>query len=246
MVDTEIMERLQPLLDEGVCRTTSEGAFRFVTNASRPGPFLFKLVPHRHRCLLWFHVMAETFGFVPSPCRSCWKTVVYPRDVEELFRLYDLQQGLDHLSKCGMEMRPYVPADYAGYFYHSSREEALADHPRLEAAVRRELGQDTQVFLKRACTELTMRFGDPDGWRPAAEEPALEQRIARLFADEVYDAHQPPEVARQVQRDWVLWAYRRGDRTYTKYLDSFDIFSDYILVPGDGDAADLQFAVLQL
>ena len=245
-MNTEIVARLQPLLAERVCHATPEGTFSFVTDASRPGPFLFKLVPHRHRCLLWFHVMAGTFGFVASPCYSCWKTVVYPRDLDELFRLHDLQQGLDHLSKCGMEMRPYVPADYAGYFYHASREEALADHPRLEAAVRRELGPDARVFLKRACTELTMRFGDPDGWRPTTGEPALERRIARLFADEVHDADQPAEITRQVQRDWVLWAYRRGDRTYAKYLESFDIFSDYVLVPGDGDAADLQFAVLQL
>jgi hypothetical protein len=145
-----------------------------------------------------------------------------------------------------MEMRPYVPADYAGYFYHSSREEALADHPRLEAAVRRELGSDAPVFLKRACTELTMEFGDPDGWRPAAEEAALERHLTSLFADEVYGAHHSPDATRRVQRDWVLWAYRRGDRTYAKHLEDFGIFSDYVLVPGDGDAADLQFAVLQL
>lgn len=245
-MDPEITEKLQPLLDKGVCCLDPEGRLRFVDQASRPGPFLFKLVPHHTRCLLWFHVMAQTFGFVPSPCHSCWKTVVYPRDIEELFRLHDLQQGLDHLSKCGMEMRPYVPADYSGYFYHSSREEALADHPRLEAAVLQELGRDAKVFLKRACTEFTLKFGDPKGWQLTPEQLALEKRISGLFSDEVYDAARSPQITREVQRDWVLWAYRRGDPAYKKYLESFDIFSDYALVPGDGDAADLQFAVLQL
>ena len=244
-MDPEITGRLQPLLAGGLCSVGPDGVFRFVDHGSRRGPFLFKLVPHRHRCLLWFHVMFETFGFVPSPCYSCWKTVVYPRDVEELFKLYDLQQGLPRLSKCGMEMRPYVPADYSGYFYHSSREEALADHAQIEAAVRGELGPDARVFLKRACTELTLQFGDPDGWRLTAEHLALEKRIAGLFADEVHDAEQSPAITREVQGSWVLWAYRHGDQVYKKYLDRFDIFADYVLVPG-GAAADLQFAVLQL
>jgi hypothetical protein len=62
-----------------------------------------------------------TGKFVHSYCMGCFKVVVKPRTVKELFALYDLQlneaKPKDWYCKCGIEERKYVPVQYGGYFY---------------------------------------------------------------------------------------------------------------------------------
>ena len=80
------------------------------------------------RCGLWHKVMFDVWKFVPKGCLDCWKVVVRPKDLENLFRVYNMMVDLDMPSKCGAEQRESVFGLWGGYFYNRSLEAGLDCH----------------------------------------------------------------------------------------------------------------------
>jgi hypothetical protein len=229
----ELHTRIAPLVEAGLYAVTEDGRYDLAAGAAPLSPFLFKAKAHSYQCFLWFHVLFEVFGVVPSRCHDCYKTAVYPDTLEQLVRLYGFQQHRDHLAKCGAELRDYVPSMYSGYFYHASREAAEHEHGPLRDAVRAEVCGDVRVVLKRACTEFALGMDD-DLSATAAAGADLEAAVTALFVCRDHlrgdvDPTAPAEAAR-TRRLWLTWAARHGDPTLSRCLEAPGLFSHYALV----------------
>ena len=119
-------------------------------------------------------ILFQAFNFKPSFCRdSCWKVVVSPRTLRELYQLRLIQLDMVDADpkcwcKCGIEMRPINGGVlYGGYFYENSKEVGLKRWHEVRSLV--DFG--IPVILKRHCTEMELRFGDPEKYisQPAEE-----------------------------------------------------------------------------
>lgn len=240
MDTAELHEKIAPLVEAGLYAVADDGRYELSPAAGRLSPFLFKAKAHSYQCFLWFHVMFEVFGFVPSRCHDCYKTAVYPETLEQLVQLYRFQQGYDHLSKCGADLREYVPSVYSGYFYHVSREAAEREHAPIRAAVEAAVAGAPRIVLKRACTELALQMDD-DLRERAAANAGLESALAALFVcrDHLRGDVDPtrPDDARTTWRLWLTWAARHADPTLSRCLRETDLFGDYVLVDVPGDHA---------
>ena len=187
-------------------------------------------------CGLWHNIMFDLYGFIPTPCMECWKVVVAIDTVEQLFDMDKMQQGLKEHSKCGIEVRDYVPRNYGAYFYNASVDEgqrryrqvvdAISERPLLKVLLEPvdEDGYPKKVILKRGCTEFERKFPKSNNWVATAEQVQVEQGIVELFDRDFPLSEQLPMQKLHVYRKWIEFAVAHGDMTYLKFTDGKPMF----------------------
>ena len=135
----DIILMCSDLLQQGVLvQRDVDGKLDFKASApSWDVPWHFTVQKGNLNCLLWNRVifnhifkkvpdsLLQGRVWVPSGCQNCFKIVVRPHNLKQLFDLVDLQKRLDFDAKCGIEHRPYVFGLYGGYFYNRGLEQGL-------------------------------------------------------------------------------------------------------------------------
>ena len=189
-------------------------------------------------CNLWHRVMfdavsmqlPESRRFVPSPCQSCYKVVVRPGTIKQLFALLDLQKQLGKPSKCGIETRPTVHGLYGGYFYNIGLDVGVDCYKTVRAAVDAAdfLGPDVPVFLKRACTEYEMECGPSNKWEITDDQLQIEALIEQNFVKDDVLREQSEAAILYVHRKWIEFAYMNGDPTYSEFSGGEPLYPPYI------------------
>jgi len=183
-------------------------------------------------CFKWmglvFNILSSRskIQFVPSYCMNCYKVVVRPKTLKQLFALENLQKRLNLPSKCGIEIRDYVPALYGGYFYNRGVEEGRKCYKIVREAVDKDkvLGKDVDVYLKRSCTEMEQKFGDSDKWvEPSEKQMEMEETLLSMIAYDPNGQGQPPHFVAHVHKWWIEWAFQHGDMTYLEYTAGLPI-----------------------
>ena len=161
-----------------------------------------------------YHTMFKAFGFIPTPCLSCWKVVVKPRTIVELFKLYNLQVDLNRQCKCGIEQwRPYVNPLYGGYFYNESKEEGFERYHEVRQSVDEQISPDVPVVLKRFCTEFELRFGDSKGYQQPKMAKKWEAMMDKWYVRYPSCKEQSPLIVIDIMERWIHFAMRYGDPT---------------------------------
>lgn len=217
-------------------------------------PWVYHKGDFRHNCFLWkqvtFHEIVEKHlprekWFAPLGCQECFKVVVRPQTLEQLFALEQLQKRLDRPSKCGIEMRPSVFGNYGGYFYNRGVNEGLECWRLVKAAVAEDplLGPTIPVILKRGCTEIEHGVGPSDKWGITPEQVELEQRLHELFVNDIPAIQQRDHFKQDVRQRWIEFAYDRGDVTAAKFNEGKPLYPDYVTYQhmaeeGGSDAAE--------
>jgi len=186
------------------------------------------------RCHLYNRVFFESLSHIHSYCRNCYKVVVRPRTIVELFDLYELQREMGVPCKCGLERRDTVHGLYGGYFYNRGKEEGLERLAQVKEAVARIISPDIPIILKRYCTEYEIGPGSkgpsdamPDV-TPAEREWELE--IESLFPnDPGRNSAVPIDLVNvHVMVHWIHYAYKHGDKTYSTFTDGNPLFPPYV------------------
>ena len=183
-----------------------------------------------------FQVVQPKIGerWVPSTCVECWKTVIYPKTLKQLFALEDVMMNdprvIMHDCKCGIEVRPITPRLYGGYAYAGSLEEGRKMYADFRAAVddHPDLGPDVKVILKRGCTEMEAECGPSDQWKIRPEHKAAEDLARRFIAFTEQENEQLKHHVRHVHATWIEWACAHGDETYKLYTGGKSIHGDYV------------------
>ena len=233
------------------------------TQRMQPDPVWAYIKPGMNQnCLFWHAILFDAIHEkkrVPIPCQNCWKVVLMPRDIEELFASYLLIHELGRPGKCGTEGdRANTDRFYGAYWYNNSIEEGLECYELVKAQVERDRtfeatildaplkvrfsnGYDgpPRVLLKRACTEFEQACGPSDKWDWDDEQVEIERIAADSFSQDIVTMHQTDiQLARLAYR-WIHSAFKWGDKKYTMFTNGNRLYPPPVTYH-DMDAAKLQ------
>lgn len=192
-------------------------------------PWLNTKVDSRRHCFKWHRIYFNFYGLIPSGCMNCFKLVVRPRTLKELFVLRDLQakqvQDPDFVAcKCGIERRANVKvkALYGGYYYMPleatmAERKSLARKIKLE--VRGELGIQYTPFLKRGCTEMEAGAGSSESWEYDEKDRMFEDILESTWVIPKIPLPEPTVLRPSIMKRWILWAAENSDPTAKDYID---------------------------
>lgn len=227
-----VIERLEPLLgaagyyvkrDNGRIGRTMSLGWAWQT------PWLHMKQAHKKRCGLDSHVIFQNYGFITQRCQECWKIVVAPRTLTELFKLKEIEDDLGLPAKCGIEVREHTPRMYGGYFYTCSLEEGRDVYQIVRKAISEGISPDVSVILKRGCTEMEMEVGPSPFWVVTKENRELEEIIEERVEDTSISFCNPPDyMVAHIKQSWAHWAYAHGDETYLEYTDGQPLYPETV------------------
>ena len=182
----------------------------------------------------WRHDTSNLLGYVPKHCLNCWKLVVRPRTLSELFKLLKLMEGMvaddpKCFCKCGVESREYVNSNYGGYFYQRSKEALQARYTQVRKLVDEQISPDVDVIPKRGCTEFELKYGPSDKYEELDQYTSgyadhWEKMIEKNCVMRQIKAHQPELVKLPVMKGWIEFAWGRGDPTVWQFLDGTPLY----------------------
>lgn len=213
----DIIGHLRPLFKQGACYIREDLKIGLKGTNTWNVSWIYTLFGEDRDCIIPLQVLFPHYGFIPSRCHRCWKVVVRPRTLKELFALYELQAWLKLPSKVGVEERPYIHSTYGGYFYSNTLEDGLACKTRVEKAIAADISPDIPIILKRGCTEFEQKYPNPATWTITKEQEEVEADIAEWLVLETKKVDQSELVIRNVKRRWVELAYACGDETYRDF-----------------------------
>ncbi|MHC4310880.1 MAG: hypothetical protein ACYSW3_00230 [Planctomycetota bacterium] len=190
---------------------------------------------------IYFAVITNS-GKVPIYCQKhCWKVVIAPRNLQELFALRFFMLDMDRPAKCGMEMeRLNSDKLYGGYFYNTSMEEGLEcfdlvkkklhecptyDREIMGCRVQVEIEPDIPIILKRACTEFEQNCGPADEWGWDEDQEEFERFAMDAFVMDFQNFEQSDNQLGALFVKWIHAAYRIGDKTYLKFCNDNELFA---------------------
>lgn len=227
IINSDLLEPIMPLLRSRVYFFTRGGRIDCKRGLNADTPWVHIRQAQGKDCGLWHQVWFNHYGFIPFGCQSCWKVVVRPRTLKEMFELYELMKFLDLPSKLGIERRFSVPALFGAYFYNNSYEDGQQCYKFVREAVSQALSPDVKVILKRGCTEMEHAFGDSTKWMVSEEQAGLEKRLSDLFLPMTDQYNQPDAYNEHVMAGWIKFAFAGGDPTAAEF-SSEPLFPPYV------------------
>ena len=194
-------------------------------------PWINSKLCGERNCKKW-HIYFKHYNMISRNCFHCWKIVVKPKNLDQLFMLYDLQteyvKKKDALAcKCGIERRPYRTHSgwYAGFFYtpFATEPKEAAEHCRdIQHLVRKKLGDLTEVFLKRACTEFEDDFGPSESWEYPEWAHQREDLLDSVWDIPTRPLSEPEMIRTFIKKEWIRWGVSHGDKTALKYVGNME------------------------
>ena len=223
----DLIEVLKPALEKGLIYIR-EGDYKFVfkTIVAWNMPWVFGgKKDYSMNCPLFHSVILKYFDFIPERCAECWKVVVRPNTLSQLWKVSDLQQTTDRWCKAGIETRKTVSALYGAYWYNRSIDEGF----ECKAYVKEEMAKispDIGVILKRGCTEFEHKFGNSTQWTVDRDWEAYVNE--RIVIDDFPMPDAPEQVTRHTKLNWIRFAYENGDMAYKEFTGGKSLYPDPI------------------
>lgn len=184
----------------------------------------------------WYKHIEVIHGFIPKPCRECWKVVVAPKTLKQLFQLLAIERKMVAenpycFCKCGIEKRTDVERNYGGYFYTNDLNQGLLRLGQVRERVHGLIGQDVPVILKRGCTEFERKYGPSDKWDDLIkpEHDTLWLRLNQIFKLEKRNIRQPDLVQKHVMVTWIEYAGSIGDPSIPELNNGNKIYPGYVV-----------------
>ncbi len=208
-------------IDEQRLRFTSDGKLKEFKRLTKDIPWLYtkemKDFPTQKQCSIYLTYFLDNLGFIHSFCHDCYKVVVRPKTVVQLFKLYDIQRDMGLPSKCGVETRSYISSYYGGYFYTRSLEEGKVMYHRVKKVIDKNFNSGIPVILKRGCTEYELKFGASDKWEILPNQKEWEAKFNDIYIEDCkYPDVTPDILVAYIKRMWIHFAASQKipDMTY--------------------------------
>lgn len=190
------------------------------------------------KCVKWHTFLFNCYGEIPLECFDCYKVVVRPSTVEDLFKLREVQKKLPTTIPCksGIELRPIVGAKYGGYFYNRGLPEGLDkldfvrqlcidNNIKVTDGINHDCDVLRGIYLKRACTEYETKFGDSDKWVHNPVEREISAYLDRKVHPSCFESVDTgPDEEQCVEHSWVNFAHDKGDLTYMNLTDNEPLY----------------------
>jgi len=217
-----LIEKLEQLLKARVFHFGAEDG-KLTSNISHvwETPWITVHRDNDRECMLWHQILFKFMDVIPSFCLNCWKVVVRPNTLDEVFQLHDMMLGWNRSSKIGIEVRAYVQSLYGAYFYNNSLEEGNECLEFVKEQVHSKINPEIDVHLKRYCTEFELRHGDSDKYKQRPEDLIWEKIVHDSFALQDMPLLQPqphPAIIKQhIIQKIIEYATKMKDPTVPKY-----------------------------
>ncbi len=198
------------------------------------GPLILKDAPaggcQRHMTVF------NQFNVIPEFCFDCYKVLITPRTVMELFKLLMIFDGLvlpsNNTRKCMVEGRADCAGTYKGFIYCRSIKEGKEVRNILRERVTVDISSDVPVTVKRGCSEYARthpRYAQikpgtaimpfPPSWK--VHEDFVDKNYALMHnadssnvSTEINAAYPPSEIF--ALHYWLQYAATIGDISYLK------------------------------
>jgi len=186
-------------------------------------PHLWKDAPKHgcSRCMALF----EGFNVIPQYCFDCYKVVIAPRTVVELFKLLLTYENMklpnDNTRKCMIETRSYSSGVYKGFVYCRTLDEGKEILKSVRQAVSDNISPEIPVNLKRGCSEYAQVYPDTGNW-----EYGKHWQFYETFVDENFVFQGPVDASGDNKEQeysmselfamqfWLRYAATIGDMSY--------------------------------
>ncbi len=143
---------------------------------------------HPGGCGRHYSVFNE-FNIIPEYCFSCYKVLIEPTTVMELFKLIILFDKIhlpnNNTRKCMVETRPDCSGTYKGLIYCRGLEEGQEVCGLISNAVADEISPNISVTLKRGCTEYNTAYPGYSSAQPDVKP--MEYKPEWKILEEEYD-----------------------------------------------------------
>ena len=213
-IESVITQKLEPLVSSGKFTIDLDGKIRLHRKLVIDIPWVFVRGREFGDCYMFKDIWFEHFKIIPSFCQAyCYKVVIKPRTVKELFETYETLRAMNVPSKAGLETRAYQQGHYRAFIYCNG----LQDGERRFKEARAAIPADIPVVLKRGCTEFEYLMPS-DKWHVPPEQSAFEQKLMAIFQTEPIAPFQPQWIINAIKRRWIAHAYKIGDETYKEVI----------------------------
>jgi hypothetical protein len=251
--ENDIIGHLKLLFTQnGYKLRSSDGKIYAELSQVTDGPWVhiaqaFRSNGHPFDCYRWHKIMFVFISsrlkepFVPSECHKCWKVVLRPKTLKQLFVTEAMQRSLGRPSKLGMEERSKVFGNWGAYWYNESMEEGIYCYNLIKEFMSRnedlaplldeldENGRTTQLLLKRGCTEFEDLCGPSDQWKVDEDQQKLESLVNYYVLADDLNREQFEHLQRHVKKRWIEFAWDRGDPTVLEFANRNEIgFKPYV------------------
>ncbi len=224
LVKVDILAPIQSALYERKLVLEADGTISQRREIDPNSPWVFKGHPEDRNSGLWLGVYFRYFRLIPRTCHSCFKVVLKPETLDDLFKVWKLQAKIDLAAKCGIEQRAFVRSKgYAAFWYcpiKDGLEGARSWFKKIKTKVK-ENGIKGDLFLKRGCSEMELAAGPSDKWVHSQEHERLEYMLDQVFVQPPDRTPQPAHHVIHVQRMWIERAWQIGDETVFKFADQY-------------------------
>jgi len=220
---TNLVDHLKPFFENGTLKIRSDGNIEYNHRRNGESQWLHKKANSRF-CALYHFVLFNIYGILPSFCMECWKIAVKPKTLKDLMTLHRMQKEMNVESKCGIETREFVRVPYGGYFYTESKEDGLEMYGIVRKKVDEMLSSDTDVILKRGCSEFELKFGASDKWQQTDQMKLIEKEVSKYFVWDKPVTNEPEFMIENTIKNWIKHAYKNGDDTYLEYTGGIGLY----------------------
>lgn len=224
----DLISKLKPLLEKQGYILRPEDSKFVPRNVSIAwdSPWVYVQADPIARCDIYHRVFYNVLDHIHSHCRNCYKVVVRPQTLEQLFDLYEVERDMGVPCKCGIELRKTVGAMYGGYFYNRGYKNGLERYKQVRKLVDKNLSSDVPVILKRFCTEFELGGEQVSGQGPSdqigkvtTEEKEMEEYIEAHFPKVAPNNPQAKHHIAYVMKKWIHHAFEHGDETYKLFTN---------------------------
>jgi hypothetical protein len=133
----------------------------------------------------------NAFGAIPKYCFECYKVVIAPRTIVELFKLLMSYKKLklpnDNTRKCMVETRNYSSGSYKGFVYCRGMEDGNEVYRIVRQTVSEDISPEIPVILKRGCSEYGQVYPEYAQMDPG--KARLEYKKNWQFYEDFVDAN---------------------------------------------------------
>ena len=187
------------------------------------------------------------FSIIPEYCFGCYKILIEPRNILELFKLSIIFDNLNLKNnlnkKCMIELRSNVKGTYKGYIYCGSLDEANKVYGILVQILNKQINKLIPISIKRGCSEYYDIYPEykkisqnPDqlmnynkDWRKKEKiyDTNLKKNntlIVNIFKNSLSGISLTDIL---IMQHWLVFAKKIGDKSYKKiYKD--ELSSEFI------------------
>jgi hypothetical protein len=195
------------------------------------GALLTDLQNQPHSCMRHITVFNK-YQIIPKNCFNCYKILIEPRTVMELFKLLvifdNINLAADNTRKCMVECRKEISGAYKGFIYCVNLEEGETIAKWIHQIVSEEISDKISVTLKRGCSEYALVYPEyaqigkgakimqyKEEWQQCEKmvdvEFIVEENKISTFNKPAYTLTEA-----KIMLAWLKYAATIGDQSYLK------------------------------